>query len=149
MTKKGYMELHKALCEKMMEITARKNADYAGSGDDPFANFRQIGHLIQSPNIVEIGFLTRMSDKLSRVGSFISNGELKVKDESVEDTLLDLANYCILFIGYLKAREPLAGPHFGETVRDYGGDGSSYRSPVGGGVETRNDGAGAWPPKNY
>jgi hypothetical protein len=129
------MEMHKALCEKMMEITARKNADYAGSGEDPFANFRQIGYLVQSPNIVEVGFLTRMSDKLSRVGSFISNGELKVKDESVEDTLLDLANYCILFIGYLKSKAP-ATPHYGETVRDYGGDGSNYRSPTGcGGVQ--------------
>ncbi len=87
----------------MIEITKKKNADYAGSGDDPFSNFRQIGGLVQIPNVIEIGFLTRMSDKFSRIGSFISNGTLQVKEESVEDTLLDLANYCLLFAGYIRS----------------------------------------------
>jgi hypothetical protein len=91
------------MCSKMMEITKRKNADYSGSGVDPFANFRQVGSLVQKPDVIEIGFITRMSDKMSRIGSFISNGTLQVKDESVEDTLLDLANYCLLFAGYLKS----------------------------------------------
>ena len=101
MTKKEYIELHQQLCLKMVEITKAKNQDYSGAGDDPFANFRHIGNLVQIPNAVEIGFLTRMSDKFSRIGSFISNGTLAVKDESVDDTLLDLSNYCILFLGYL------------------------------------------------
>ncbi len=102
MTKPEYLEFHKAFCEDMVEITKKKNADYAGAGSDPFANFRQIGSLIQSPSVIEIGFLTRMSDKMSRIGSFISNGTLQVKDESVEDTLKDLANYSALFAGYLR-----------------------------------------------
>lgn len=88
----------------MIEITKKKNADYAGAGDDPFNNFRHVGNLIVVPSvdIVSVGFLTRMSDKFSRIGSFISNGELQVKEESVEDTLLDLANYAALFAGYLR-----------------------------------------------
>ena len=104
MNKQEYMEFHKSFCEKMMEVTKKKNADYSGAGDDPFANFRHIGNLVQTPDldIVAIGFLTRMSDKFSRIGSFISNGELQVKDESVEDTLHDLANYSALFAGYLR-----------------------------------------------
>lgn len=103
MTKDEYMKLHADLCQRMIDITKRKNADYSGAGGDPFANFRQIGHLVQTPGVVSIGFLTRMSDKLSRIGSFVAKGELQVKDESVEDTLLDLANYCLLFIGFLKS----------------------------------------------
>ncbi len=51
---------------------------------------------------VSIVFLTRMSDKTSRIESFVENETLQVMDESVEDTLLDLANYAILFAGYLK-----------------------------------------------
>jgi hypothetical protein len=108
MTKKEYMELHAKMCADMIEITKKKNADYTGSGDDPFANFRQIGYLVQTPNVCEIGFLTRMSDKLSRIGSFVSKGELQVKDENIFDTLLDLANYSLLFAGFLiekKSRE--------------------------------------------
>lgn len=105
MTKEGYLQFHEKMCARMIEITRAKNADYSGSGNDPFANFRQIGHLVQTEGVCEIGFLTRMSDKFSRVGSFVSKGTLMVKEESVEDTLLDLANYCILFAGFLRSNK--------------------------------------------
>ncbi len=109
MTKKEYLEYHRRACDQMINITRKKNADYAGAGDDPFANFRQIGSLIQAKGVIEVGFLTRMSDKFSRIGSFVSKGKLEVEDESVSDTLLDLANYCILFMGYLQSeREKVA-----------------------------------------
>lgn len=104
MTKQEYMDFHRSCCDKMIEITKSKNSDYTGESGDPFANFKQVGALIQQPSVVEIGFFTRMSDKFSRIGSFITKGTLLVKDESVEDTLLDLANYCILFAGYLNAK---------------------------------------------
>lgn len=103
MNKKQYLEFHEDFCKKMIEVTKAKNADYSGAGDDPFNNFRHIGNFVQTPGVVAIGFLTRMSDKFSRIGSFISNGTLQVKDESVEDTLHDLANYCALFAGYLRS----------------------------------------------
>lgn len=104
MTKQEYMDFHEDFCARMMEITKRKNADYSGAGNDPFNNFRHIGNLVSTKDldVVAVGYLTRMSDKFSRLGSFISNGELQVKEESVEDTLLDLANYCALFAGYLR-----------------------------------------------
>ena len=40
---------------------------------------------------------------MKRIATFVNNGELKVKDESVKDTLQDLANYAILFAGYLES----------------------------------------------
>lgn len=106
MTKQDYIEFHEYCCRKLVEITKAKNADYSGAGDDPFNNFRHIGNLIHSDDIdmVAAGFLTRMSDKFSRIGSFVAKGELQVKDESVTDSLLDLANYSILFAGYLKEK---------------------------------------------
>lgn len=103
MTKEEYMKFHADCCQKMIDVTKAKNADYTGGSSDPFANFRQVGNFVQSPGVVEIGFFTRMSDKFSRIGSFITKGVLMVKDESIEDTLIDLANYCILFAGYIRS----------------------------------------------
>jgi hypothetical protein len=104
MTKAEYLAFHEACCLKMIEVTKAKNADYTGGSGDPFANFKQAGNFVQLPQITEIGFFTRMSDKFSRIGSFITKGVLQVKDETVEDTLIDLANYCLLFAGYLKSQ---------------------------------------------
>ena len=104
MTKEQYLAFHEQQCQRMIEITKVKNSDYSGGSHDPFANFQQIGNLVQLPNVVEIGFLTRMSDKISRIGSYVTKGVLAVKDESVEDTLIDLANYCILFAGYIRSK---------------------------------------------
>jgi hypothetical protein len=101
MTKAEYFEYHSAVCEKMIAITKAKNADYTGEGDNPFANFSRVEVLGITDTVR--GFLVRMTDKLSRITSFAQKGILEVKDESVEDTLLDLANYCILLSGYIKS----------------------------------------------
>jgi hypothetical protein len=106
MTREEYLKYHQDTCAQMVAITTRKNMDYTGGNGDPFANFKRIADLVDNKSSIEIGFLARMSDKLSRIGSFVSKGTLAVKDESVEDTLLDLANYCILFSGYLKSIRP-------------------------------------------
>ena len=44
----------------------------------------------------------RLSDKYNRIEHLITNHELKENDESLEDTLLDLAGYSILGLKYLK-----------------------------------------------
>ena len=77
-----------------LEIIKAKNTDYS-SNDDPFKNFRMWG---------EIGFAVRMSDKVSRIQQLIQNGKAEVKDESLEDTLLDLSNYSHLMLAYLKEK---------------------------------------------
>lgn len=104
MTRQEFLQFHKEACEKLMKITSAKNADYTNGSvkDDAFANFKQVEAL--SICSVEAGFLARMTDKLSRINSYIKKGELKVKDEGIEDTLLDLANYSILLAGYLKSK---------------------------------------------
>lgn len=103
MTKEEYFEFQAAIFEELKEITRKKNADYTGAGSDPFKNFK----LVDKFGCVstEQGFFTRMVDKMSRISSFIQKGELQVKDESVQDTLKDLSNYCILFLGYLESKK--------------------------------------------
>ena len=108
MTKAEYAKFHRAFCVKMISVTQQKNADYSGAGDDPFRNFRQVGNLFGDTgkiDMVKAGFLTRMSDKMSRIASYISKGSYEVADESFYDTLHDLANYCALLAGYHESQK--------------------------------------------
>ncbi len=72
----------------MREVHNKKNHDYAGD-KDPLANFREFGWY---------GIIVRISDKYHRIINFTKKGVLKVVEESFKDTLLDLANYCLLAI---------------------------------------------------
>lgn len=102
MNKEQWVECFNAYLELMRETMLAKNKDYTGVTSDPFANFTRVEALgIAS---VEVGFLTRMTDKLSRINSFVQKGSLAVKSESVEDTLIDLANYSLLMAGYIKSK---------------------------------------------
>lgn len=104
MTKKQYLQFHKEFAEKMIDITTRKNADYSGHNDnDPFANFRVVENI--GITTAEIGFLTRMTDKLSRITTFVKKDQLLVKDESVTDTLIDLANYSALLAAFIQEKK--------------------------------------------
>lgn len=71
-------------------LLKRKNADYSTEAD-PYRNFRMFGPL---------GVLVRMSDKISRLQTFLENRKLEVSEESVRDTCLDIQNYAALFYAY-------------------------------------------------
>lgn len=102
MTKEEYFQFAQNFFDKCLEISKKKNADYTGKDNDPFANFQSVNVLGIS---TEHGFLTRMMDKMKRIASFAENGELQVKDESVIDTLRDLANYSCLLAGYIESKK--------------------------------------------
>lgn len=76
---------HIRICNQLNEIYKTKNSDY---GDSFHKSFIEFG--ITSP-------LIRLSDKLNRLKTLSQNKQL-VNDESIRDTLLDLANYAILTI---------------------------------------------------
>jgi hypothetical protein len=101
MNNNEFITYQTACFEKMQALFKSKNHDYTASQTDTFANFKIIEQYGINP---EVGFLTRMSDKMSRVASFVSSGVLLVDNEKVEDTLLDLANYAILMAGYIKSK---------------------------------------------
>lgn len=45
----------------------------------------------------------RLGDKLNRLDSFATNQSMKVADETIEDTLKDIANYAIMTLMEMKA----------------------------------------------
>lgn len=106
MNGKEFVEFHKATVLKMNDICKKKNQDYSGGGDSyAFNNFTMVEKMGISST--EQGFLTRMTDKLMRISNITKSGETAVKDESVKDTLMDLANYSILFMGYLESKKTI------------------------------------------
>lgn len=87
------VELHKSLCDQLNKIYESKNHDY---GDSFHQTFEEEGWAM--PRI-------RLGDKLSRFKNLtrVPPEERKVTDESIEDTLLDLANYAIMTVLELRA----------------------------------------------
>jgi hypothetical protein len=80
------------LLVEMARIHGIKNRDYGGG--NPLGNFMQCTQMDLAP---VIGIMVRMGDKWSRINSLIKQGgEHHVKDETLIDTLIDLANYSIL-----------------------------------------------------
>lgn len=82
--------LHDQLTRRARILMETKNRDY-GENDDPFRNFRRWGLL---------GIIVRLGDKLARLETYVDRGDLKVVDEQVRDTVLDIINYAVLFEGY-------------------------------------------------
>lgn len=100
---------HQKLCDGLNDLYARKNHDYGDS-------FHQI--------FVEEGLAMtriRLGDKFSRfkILSRISptdSTQQQVKDESIRDTLLDLANYAIMTVLELdEAEANRTEPYSGEV----------------------------------
>lgn len=105
MNRDQLLKIHQELCDSARALSSRKNHDYSGGKDTthPFLNFTRC----ESMGIckTEAGILVRMTDKLSRLSTFITTGEFKVKDEAVLDTVLDLINYSVLLYAYIKSTE--------------------------------------------
>lgn len=77
------MVIFKDILNKMYEIYEKKNADYGDSFSKTFDEFGLTASAI------------RINDKTERFKKLIKQ-EAQVQDESIKDTLLDLANYAVL-----------------------------------------------------
>lgn len=98
MNRQEFHQSLEATFRQCLEISEKKNADYA-TGSDPFNNFNRIETLgICS---VQQGILVRLTDKLARVSNLIGSGKgPSVKDESIDDTILDAINYLAILRAY-------------------------------------------------
>ena len=86
------IKYHKELCYGLHELYERKNADY---GDSFGKSYEEFGPVMSA---------IRLSDKLNRFKALIK-GRQRVNDESVRDTLIDLANYAIMTIVEMDIQE--------------------------------------------
>lgn len=77
--------LHKEICEKIHNTYIKKNHDY---GDSFGKSFSKRGITAA---------MVRLEDKWNRLDNLTLNpDDVQVNDESISDTLLDMANYCIM-----------------------------------------------------
>lgn len=77
------IDTHFQICKSLNDLYARKNADYGDSFGKSFAEYGLTMACI------------RLEDKLNRIKA-LSKQEAQVRDESITDTLMDLANYAIM-----------------------------------------------------
>lgn len=84
------METYKDYTDKLADTLAKKNAAY---GDAFGKSIEKYGY---------ISALVRMSDKWNRLNTLMLDSDgIDNLGESVQDTLLDLAGYCILTMAEL------------------------------------------------
>ena len=75
---------HESLLRQIHDTYIKKNHDY---GDSFSRSFKKYGL---------VAAMVRMEDKWNRLDNMASGVEQKVADETIRDTLLDLAGYCIM-----------------------------------------------------
>ena len=85
--------------QQFMDITTdmtktyeAKNHDYGNSLDNSLNKFGLIASIV------------RMSDKMNRLETLVAK-KAQVKDESIKDTLLDLANYSVMTVMWLNKND--------------------------------------------
>jgi len=99
MKQTGHPYFYKLLRE-IEDLHNRKNADYR-TVKDPLGNFKMCEQMGVSPFV---GCCVRISDKYARLSNLMSKGYAEVKEETVEDTLKDLAVYSLIAICLLKEK---------------------------------------------
>lgn len=77
---------HKEICNELNQIYRAKNHDY---GDSFGETYEKLGL---------ISAVTRITDKVNRLQSLCTKEQKLVEDETIIDTLMDLANYAIMTI---------------------------------------------------
>lgn len=87
-----YSEFDK-IVEQSASVYRAKNHDYG----DSFAKSVQKRGFIAA--------LTRIEDKFQRIDNIIITGKIEVKSESLEDSLLDMSNYCIMTVIELRRQK--------------------------------------------
>jgi len=89
MAQQNDLELFDYIVGEMRRTYAAKNADYGCSFDKSMSKYGLVSLAV------------RLFDKLNRLESLASGQAPQVKDEKIEDTLLDIANYAVLGLIYL------------------------------------------------
>lgn len=76
----------KDLTNEILKIYMDKNADYGDSFSKSYEEFGIIAPVV------------RMSDKMERIKQLSKAEDIKVKDEPIRDTFIDIANYALMTV---------------------------------------------------
>lgn len=77
---------------KMVNTYRAKNHDYGNSFEQSLDKFGLVASVV------------RLGDKMNRIES-LTKKEAQVKDESIKDTLLDMANYAIMTVMWMNKNQ--------------------------------------------
>lgn len=89
------VEHFKKIATELGELYEKKNKCYGGSFSD---TYKKLGL---------ISAVTRISDKFNRLCNLATNPDIDNLGESLEDTLRDMASYCIMTVMELKGKEKI------------------------------------------
>lgn len=86
------------LLERMKELHDKKSHDYA-SDENPFGNYHFAGQIagLFRKNHQDAGFAGRLAEKIYRLAN-LENGDKSPRNESIEDTELDIAVITVLWM---------------------------------------------------
>lgn len=82
------------ITQNMAKTYATKNHDYGNSFKQSLDKFGLVASVV------------RLGDKMNRIES-LSKKEAQVKDESIKDTLLDMANYAIMTVMWMNENQKI------------------------------------------
>ena len=82
------VEQFMSITQNMAKTYAAKNHDYGNSFEESLDEFGLVASVV------------RLGDKMNRIES-LTKKEAQVKDESIKDTLLDMANYAIMTVMWM------------------------------------------------
>jgi len=86
------IQMHKEICDNLTGIYIAKNHDYGDSFGIGYSEYGSIMAVI------------RLEDKFNRFKT-LTKSDSKVKDESIKDTLMDMANYAIMTVIAMEEKE--------------------------------------------
>ena len=81
-----------SITQNMAKTYAAKNHDYGNSFEQSLDEFGLVASVV------------RLGDKMNRIKSLVKK-EAQVKDESIKDTLLDMANYAIMTVMWMNKNQ--------------------------------------------
>lgn len=91
--------------DKIKELHERKNDDYAFS-DNPFSNFDVQAYLLEQFKFAsshDQAFISLIAVKIARLANLLSS-KGHPQNESIEDTMLDLATYTLIWRSHIIQR---------------------------------------------
>lgn len=86
------VEQFMSITNNMAKTYAAKNHDYGNSFEQSLDKFGLVASVV------------RLGDKMNRIES-LTKKEAQVKDESIKDTLIDMANYAIMTVMWMNKNQ--------------------------------------------